>query len=95
MNTKYLLGLLLVAFLYTGCTKDQEEETIDDTPVTSGTSAKETAQAKSYYSGNGTTFKFRLYNRENDNNNNHTADIYKIIESNNSISVLPGSQYRQ
>lgn len=88
MNTKYLLGLLLVAFLYTGCSKDQEEEAIDDTPVTSGTSAKETAQAKSYYSGNGTTFKFRLYNRENDNNNNHTADIFKIIESNNAISVL-------
>lgn len=88
MNTKYLPGLLLIFLLSLGCSKEQDEEAIDETPMTTGTSAQETQQAKSYYNANGATFKFRLYNRKDDNNNNHTADIYKIIESDNSTTVL-------
>ena len=88
MNTKYLWGLLLGILLFAACSKDQEGDAIDDTPTNTGTSAKETALAKTYYTNNGATFKFRLYNRENDSNNNHTADITRIIESNNTISVI-------
>lgn len=88
MKMKYIPEIVFALLLTFGCTENKDEEVIDDTPVTTGTSAKETEQAKNYYNSIGATFKFRLYNRENDNNNNHTADIYKIIESNNSTSAL-------
>lgn len=87
INAKYLPGLTLIFLLSLGCSKEPDGEAIDDTPLTNGTSAQETKQAKSNYTSNGATFKFRLYNRENDNNNNHTAEIHKIIETNNNISV--------
>ncbi len=88
MRTIFISGIALLVMLFTSCSKDQDGETIGDTQTDSGSSAKETATAKSYYTSSGVTFKFRLYNRENDNNNNHTAEIYKIIESNNEISVI-------
>ena len=57
------------------------------------TIAQEIEPAKSFYSNAGTTFKFRLYNYpptegNSTNNNNHTADIHKIIENNGQISVI-------
>lgn len=57
------------------------------------TISQEIEPAKSFYSNAGTTFKFRLYNYpptegNSANNNNHTADIHKIIENNGQISVI-------
>lgn len=58
-----------------------------------GTIAQEIDPAKSFYSGNGATFKFRLYQfppTEGDNNNYnyHTAEIYKIIDDNGVFSTF-------
>ncbi len=57
-----------------------------------GTIAQEIDPAKSFYSGNGATFKFRLYyypptEGNTANNNNQAAEINKIIDHNGSISV--------
>lgn len=85
--SRILFILFLSGAFLLSCSKGAEDS-IDEAPVATGSSSLETAQSKEYYNSKGTTFKFRLYNRENDNNNNHTAEIYKIIESNNEISVI-------
>ncbi len=48
--------------------------------------AQEINPAKTFYQSKGVTFKFRLYNFEptddnNQNYNNHSAGIYRIIEN--------------
>lgn len=57
------------------------------------TIAEEINPAKTFYANNGGTFKFRLYQfppTEGDNNNNnyHTAEIYKIIDDNGKFSTF-------
>jgi len=57
-----------------------------------GTIAQEIDPAKSFYSANGATFKFRLYyypptEGNKANNNNQAAEINKIIDHNGSVSV--------
>lgn len=59
----------------------------------SSTIAQELNPAKAHYSQNGAVFKFRVYNyppTEGDTNNNnfHTAEVYKIIDDNGFFSVF-------
>lgn len=59
----------------------------------SNTIAQELNPAKAHYSQNGAVFKFRVYNYppaegDTNNNNNHMASVYRIIENNGSVSVI-------
>ena len=88
MKNNLIFSILILAFVLFGCSSgaDSEGDSV-------GTIAQEIQPAKTFYSNNGATFKFRLYNYpptegDKNNNNNHTADVNKIIENNGSISVI-------
>lgn len=89
MNRIYtaLLACFLVIFL--GCSKENSPE---NEVTNTGSIAEEINPSKSFYSANGGTFKFRLYyypptEGNSENNNNHGAEINKIIDYNGNISV--------
>lgn len=55
--------------------------------------AQEINPAKTFYQSKGVTYKFRLYNFEptddnNQNYNNHSAGIYRIMENNGNITLI-------
>ena len=84
----FISNILWISFLVS-CSSDSSE----DSPNSSNTIAQEINPAKTFYANNGGTFKFRLYQfppTEGDNNNNnyHTAEIYKIIDDNGIFSTF-------
>lgn len=86
-NLKFYLPLAVILFL-TACSSSE-----DGGGDGGSTIAQEINPAKSFYSSAGTTFKFRLYNYpptegDNSNNNNHTAEVHKIMYNNGQISVI-------
>jgi hypothetical protein len=76
-------------FLNFSCSSDSDSG--NGTNTNSG--LQEIKDAKQFYSSQGVTFKYRLYNYtptegNNSNYNNHLAEIYKIIENNGVVSVI-------
>lgn len=75
-------------FFFVSCSSDDASENNGGSTI-----VQEINSAKTFYTNNGTTFKFRLYQfppTEGDNNNNnyHTAEIYKIIDDNGIFSTF-------
>lgn len=90
MSRIYFTLLIGFLFILSGCSSSSDSDTGSSN---SGTIAKEINPAKNFYSSQGATFKFRLYHfspTEGDNNNNnyHTAEIYKIIDDNGIFSTI-------
>ncbi len=84
------IGLLifLVSILLSACTPI-DDDNIDNT----STIARELNPAKTFYTNNGGTFKFRMYHwapTEGDtiNNNYHKAEVYKIIDDKGNFSIF-------
>lgn len=78
--------LFVALSFFTSCSSGDESNN-------SSNSNNEISEAKTFYSSNGGTFKFRVYNfvpTEGDNNNYnyHTAEIYKIIDDNGIFSTF-------
>jgi len=76
--------------LLTSCSSDSSS---DSNTNGGSTVAQEINPVKNFYSSNGATFKYRLYNfpptdGDTNNNNIHTAEIYKIIEEAGVFSVM-------
>lgn len=85
---KLFLHFILAFILFSCSTSDD-----DSNDNNGGTIAQEINPAKTFYTNNGATFKFRVYNYpptdgSSTNTNNHTAEVYKIIENNGPISVI-------
>nr|MBP6585829.1 hypothetical protein [Flavobacterium sp.] len=85
---KIILPVLIVLGVFSSACSSSEEDGGSNSTIT-----QELQPAKTFYSNNGATFKFRVYNYsptegDNNNNNNHTADVNKIIENNGAISVI-------
>jgi hypothetical protein len=81
----------IIALLLLISCSTSEEDIVGETG--GSTIAKEIDPAKSFYSSNGATFKFRLYQwapteGETGNNNNHAASIHRIIDDNGFISII-------
>lgn len=90
MKTKKLRYSLVALMIFISCSKP-EDEIPDET--SGSTIAQEIAPAKKFYTSAGAEFKFRLYQMppvegETNNNNNHAATIYRIIDDNGFISVI-------
>ncbi|MCZ8197410.1 MAG: hypothetical protein O9267_07370 [Flavobacterium sp.] len=89
---KILYNLVIVFSLTLNSCSSSDEETSNNS---TSTIAQEIDPAKTFYANNGTTFKYRLYRDapiegNNDNFNNHSAEIYKIIDDNGIFSVFAG-----
>lgn len=89
---KILCNLVVVFSLTLNSCSSSDEETSNNS---TSTIAQEIDPAKTFYANNGTTFKYRLYRDapiegNNDNFNNHSAEIYKIIDDNGIFSVFAG-----
>jgi len=89
MNRFYSTLLATLIVILSSCSS---EDSAGNGGSTSGTIAQEINPAKSFYTANGGTFKFRLYyypptEGNTANNNNQAAEINKIIDNNGSISV--------
>lgn len=89
---KILYNLVVVFSLTLNSCSSSDEETSNNS---TSTIAQEIDPAKNFYANNGTTFKYRLYRDapiegNNDNFNNHSAEIYKIIDDNGIFSVFAG-----
>jgi len=87
---KAFLIALVSLVLLTSCSSDLSS---DNNTNSGSTVAQEINPVKDFYSSNGAIFKYRLYNftptEGNTNNNNfHTAEIYKIIEEAGVFSVM-------
>ncbi|MDD5151819.1 MAG: hypothetical protein PHC28_15295, partial [Flavobacterium sp.] len=89
MNRFYSTLLATLIVFFSSCSS---EDSSGNEGSSSGTIAQEIDPAKSFYTANGGTFKFRLYyypptEGNTANNNNQAAEINKIIDNNGSISV--------
>lgn len=88
MKTKCLLDLLFVSLFITSCSAGDS-----DSSSNSSTIADELNPAKAHYSQNGAVFKFRVYNfppneGDTNNNNNHMASVYRIIDNQGAVAVI-------
>lgn len=87
----YLLTFIASVILNACSSSDN---VVDDVATGTGsTIAKEIDPAKTFYSGNGATFKFRLYDQapiegNAANNDNHAASINKIIDDNGFTTII-------
>lgn len=79
---------IVLGFLVYSCTSSEEINKKNKSTI-----AQEINPAKTFYSNNGGTFKFRLYHwppTEGDKNNNnfHAAEVYKIIDDKGIFSIF-------
>lgn len=89
MKKIVILSIVASFTLLSSCSSDAS----GDGSSNGNTINQELNPAKTFYANNGATFKFRLYNfppTEGDTNNNnyHTAEIYKIIDDNGIFSTF-------
>ncbi len=87
---KILYNLLVVILLTLNSCSTSDEQTGNNS---TSTIAQEIDPAKAFYTNNGATFKFRVYKfapteGNNNNNNFHTAEVYKIIDDNGTFSTF-------
>lgn len=90
MTRIYLTLLATFLLILSSCSK---EDSSGNGGSSNGTIAQEINPAKSFYSSNGATFKYRVYNfpptdGDSNNNNYHLAEVYKIVDDNGVFSVF-------